>query len=237
MLLKPSALMISLSCVFISISHAAPLDITQIKTISLTINGLDNINLSSDKQTISQQVIKNLTEQRFPLITTKASHVLNVSISAVEHASTPTGFSFSMGNSDPRAGDFQKADVYSVQCQLTDNNNSQHYSELSNNFNANLIKANTLSDNISSVCYSVLDELHFLKAEQLDKPAIKSTWLPSVKIETVPAKTIVTPVNNTVDTIKQPPKKIVVEPEAETKQLIIHNQGTPLIFKMGHERN
>jgi hypothetical protein len=89
------------------------------------------------------------------------------------------------------------------------------------------VKLERLIDHISTVCFDLLDDLHFLAppsaatgAETLKMPA----WMPSVKVETVTV----------------PPPKVesthVVPVEEERKQLIIQNQGSPLILKLGHDR-
>lgn len=48
------------------------------------------------------------------------SHILEVSIGAIEQDDTPTGFSFALGNSDPRAEGYQKTTVIKIACTLCD---------------------------------------------------------------------------------------------------------------------
>jgi len=58
--------------------------------------------------------------------------------------------------------------------------------------------------------------------------SIKPIWMPQVKIETIPAPVpagkVKTAVHSEIDNTE------------ERKQIIIHNQGSPLILKFGHER-
>jgi hypothetical protein len=212
---------------------AEPLDKTAIKAIALKIDSqaLDNLGLSSSAQSLQEQVTKNLSAWRFPLVstaTTSTTHRLEVLIGTIENASTPVGFSFSAGNSDPRSLEFQKDDVLPVKCRLISQQHPTQQAELSMSFSASKpVKLEKLVDHISTVCFDLLDDLHFLApttsstgAETINTPA----WMPSVKVETV--------------TVPQPKVESthVVPVEEERKQLIIQNQGSPLILKMGHDR-
>jgi hypothetical protein len=75
---------------------------------------------------IGEKVSANLTEWEFPVQATGPySHQLKARLGLISRQKTPVGFSFSSGNSDPRAGDFQKADVLPVTCTLSDAEQSQ----------------------------------------------------------------------------------------------------------------
>jgi hypothetical protein len=234
--LKNYSLIVWLLWAFSTIAMADSLDKTAIKSIALKIapQTLNDLGLdSSEVKTLQERVTKNLSEWRFPLVLTateSATHNLEVVISKIENSNTPVGFSFSSGNSDPRSLGFQKADVLPVQCRLLSKQHPEQTAELSMSFDEKnkTVKLERLIDHISTVCFDLLDDLHFLApppstatgAETLKMPA----WMPSVKVETV--------------TVPQPKVESthVVPVEEERKQLIIQNQGSPLILKMGHDR-
>lgn len=236
--LKNYSLIVWLLWAFSTIAGANSLDKTAIKSIALKIDSPALIDLglgSSEVKTLQERVTKNLSEWRFPLVLSGAdntTHNLEVVIGKIENSSTPVGFSFSSGNSDPRAQGFQKADVLPVQCRLVSKQHPEQTAELSMSFDEKnkTVKLEHMIDHISTVCFDLLDDLHFLAppstatgAETLKMPA----WMPSVKVETV---TVPLPKVETTD------EKEVPMPVEERKQLIIQNQGSPLILKMGHDR-
>jgi hypothetical protein len=233
--LKNYSLIVWLLWAFSTMAGADSLDKTAIKSISLKIDSqaLNDLGLGSlEVKTLQERVTQNLSEWRFPLLLTateSATHKLEVVIGKIENSSTPVGFSFSSGNSDPRSLGFQKADVLPIQCRLLSKQHPEQTAELSMSFDEKnkTVKLERLIDHISTVCFDLLDDLHFLAppstatgAETLKLPA----WMPSVKVETV--------------TVPQPKVESthVVPVEEERKQLIIQNQGSPLILKMGHDR-
>ncbi len=224
--LKNSLLIVLLST-FSTVVVAEPLDKTAIKAITLKIDAqsLDDLGVSAPP--LQEQVTKNLNEWRFPMVTgtAAATHNLEVNIGKIENSSTPVGFSFSSGNSDPRSLAFQKDDVLPVTCRLISQQHPAQYAELSMSFSASKpVNSAKLVDHISTVCFDLLDDLHFL-APETSKIIKTPAWMPSVKIETVTEPQ--PKVNTTEETIV---------PTEERKQLIIQNQGSPLILKMGHDR-
>ena len=65
-----------------------------------------------DGRALSQRVSDNLAQWHFPMRTSgNASHQLSATLGTVQTDTTPVGFSFSSGDSDPRGGGFQKAQV------------------------------------------------------------------------------------------------------------------------------
>lgn len=232
--LKKYSLIVWLLCAFSTVVMAEPFDKSQIKSILLKIDtqSLDDLGLSSSTQTLHEQVAKNLSDWRFPLTltltstaTAKTTHTLEVVIGKIENSETPVGFSFSSGNSDPRSLDFQKANVLPIKCRLVSQQHPTQQTELAMTFSeAKPVKMDKLIDHISTVCFDMLDDLHFLPPEK-SKTIATPAWMPTVKVETI---------------VEPQPKKDgnenVVEPEEERKQLIIQNQGSPVILKMGHDR-
>lgn len=260
---------------------AEPLDKPAIKAIDLQLNQQPLIKLGlSDTKALRTAVIANLSQWRFPLQTGNGqtyTHTLTVEIGDSKYDQTPVGFSFTSGNSDPRAPGFQKAYVTPIQCRLEANANPKQSEQLAMTFSAPPASISsqklqeTLADNISSVCFDLLDSLKFLPpatAAQAAATATQPTWMPSVQIETVPIPplqpkaeslptaplpiaapaTIAPPVPATTLPMATAPKAMAsptpaaalpapaVEPEETRKQVIIHNQGTPVIIKFGYDR-
>ncbi|MDD5277072.1 MAG: hypothetical protein PHR16_13440 [Methylovulum sp.] len=234
-------------------SMAQPLDSQAIKAIDLKITPQPLAHLGfSNAKDFHEAVIGNLSQWRFPLHAENGqtyTHTMTVDIGEIKNAETPVGFSFSSGNSDPRALGFQKANVIPIQCRLNANSNPAQQAGLTMTFSAPATPVNThklqdtLVENISTVCFDLLDSLKFLPPSVAANPndpgqpaeAIrKPTWMPSVQIETVPVPQQKPTLDSGSDAIT--PAKPIVVPDEERKQIIIHNQGSPLILKFGHER-
>jgi hypothetical protein len=199
--------------------------------------------ISNDPQAvlmgINQEVIKNLADWEYPVGPQKGmpySHMLTATVGEVQRGNTPTGFSFSAGNPDPRALDYQKLDILPISCTLTTIANPEQISELSMGFTANaknrsaLDKAK-LADHISTVCFNVLLEVKW----PLTKSVMKTTktqanWIPEVQIETKE-----TPLATEKNAEKAIPNGNPVASDPR-KEVIIHNQGSPVILNFGHQR-
>jgi hypothetical protein len=174
------------------------------------------------------------------------SHTLKASLHPIKHQSTPIGFSFSSGNSDPRAQDFQKSDVLTIECGLSDNRNPDNAASRSMEFGANSLKGwidkknrqqigKTLVEQISTACYDLLEDLE-LDESSTDaggSSGKRPGWIPQIRVEIqneepAPAE------NHASKTAPKPTKS--VQHEEPKKKMIIHNQGSPVILKLGHER-
>jgi len=190
-----------------------------------------------DAAPIAERVRANLTEWEFPLAAKGPySHRLQAKLSKVSHRETPVGFSFSSGNSDPRATDFQKADVLPISCTLRDAGNQAVLLERESTFSAHALDKDVLParivdklvDQIGTACLDVLEHAPLPKqAGRLKTELFKPKWMPDVRVE-------VREVSGAVDAngVAQP-AAVGDEPK---KEIIIHNQGTPVIFQFGHER-
>ncbi len=195
---------------------------------------LGTIKQASLKSTLHQQdgvtrITSNLADWGYPIGDINNlvfSHSLTAEIGLIEHSNTPTGLSFSSGNSDPRAIDFQKANVLPISCELRSIAQPEQTTFLTMDFSAgSSISDDKLIDHISTVCFNLLSELNWPdKAKNQPSSSIKPGWIPEVRIETVttPAQAGKTDSSN--------------KASEERKQIIIHNQGSPVIFSFGHER-
>jgi hypothetical protein len=162
----------------------------------------------SDKpsaKAMTEQIKQNLADWNYPFLPSSAgasrssTHKLVAVIGAPEHSSTPTGFSFSMGNSDPRALDFQKADVVPINCKLSAISHPEQSAELNMGFaDSAITRANpdekALIDHVSTVCFNLLRELNWPIAKTADKPEAKAnSWIPEIRIETQEANSTDSP--------------------------------------------
>jgi hypothetical protein len=178
---------------------------------------------------LATRVSKNLLDWGYPMGiqgNQAFSHVLTAEAGAIEHSETPIGFSFSSGNSDPRAIDFQKTDVIPISCELTSIAQPEQTVYLHMDFAAGRpLGADKLADHIGTVCFNLLNELDWPAKPTAPSSSIAPRWIPEVRIETVTAPEKATA-----------PGKTITSDSEDRKQIIIHNEGSPLILKFGHER-
>lgn len=243
------------ACSSSQVKSSLPLDLNNTGTIEITVK-TDNPNLQADA--IKQQACKNLADWAYPIapeFTLPVSHIMTVLIGTPEHSGTPTGFSFSMGNSDPRALDFQKADVLPISCRLSAVNQPERNAELNMGFNDSATIGNNpnlkeLADHVSTVCFNLLKEVNWpVKKHENSVKSGGNSWMPEIRIEqekpTAPSKTQ-QPSDAPAEprTVSAPKTESGQESTPATKEItkegrkvyIIHNQGNPIIFKFGHER-
>lgn len=194
---------------------------------------------------ISKKVTSNLSEWGYQFIghgTSDYTHDLSIHIGSIRRGATPVGFSFSSGNPDPRALEFQKATILPLTCSLMPKGQSLQRADLVMEVMAEEYKGSNivsvseqqmisrLTDDISTTCFNLLDSLN-IKTLQNESSSgakiIRPTWVPKIRIE----------IENIAET-DSPNKKLnnkKISPEPR-KRIIIHNQGTPVIFKFGPDR-
>ncbi|MCX7087025.1 MAG: hypothetical protein NTV00_03110 [Methylococcales bacterium] len=184
---------------------------------------------------VVQHVNENLTESGYPVgakVGQMISHTLIVRVGSIVHSSTPAGFSFAIGNADPRALDFQKTDVLPVNCTLTAITHPEQVRDLDMNFTASAtdrkaLAKDKLTDHISTVCFNLLRDVKWPQAKLTTAVSkTHSSWIPEVQIETKE-----TPIVTEKTAAESSP--VASEPR---KEMIIHNQGSPMILHFGHER-
>ncbi len=196
------------------------------------------------EQAIASQIAGNLAEWGYKIYSKNSddySHRVTIEIGSIKHDSTPAGFSFSSGNSNPRSPNFQKADVLPMRCLLTPKDEPDKNAELSilvdtSDYLRHADKANQqqklvklLVNDLSTACFNLLDNLRVKTAlaEKQTKPG-KPSWIPAIRVEVTNDNE-----SSTIDTVDDMAQKSKKEPK---KRIIIYNQGTPVIFKFGPER-
>jgi hypothetical protein len=167
----------------------------------------DNLD-EAQTSAMAGRISKNLRSWGYPVEPdldgsdgTGATHEMEARVGRIENKSTPTGFSFSIGNSDPRALDFQKADVLPVTCTLKSTARSSETVSLFMDFvadekirNPSRIKSDpalleTYENHIGTVCFNLLDKLKVPRKKAASSTST-STWMPEIRIEVTekPAK-------------------------------------------------
>ncbi|MDD5462044.1 MAG: hypothetical protein PHG00_10515 [Methylococcales bacterium] len=221
----------------------APFDTASIKRIEFKIGKMNPSLLSStmSQHEIVTRVSENLADWGYSIGSKDNeafSHTLIAEVGPVEISETPPGFSFSVGNSDPRAIDFQKADVLPISCELSSIAHPEQTTylhmdfaigNLFDNLAVHSISADKLADHISTVCFNLLNELDWpAKSQNQLASSLKPSWIPEVRIETVTSP-------HEAGKAAVPGKTVTGNNEGR-KQIVIQNQGSPVIFSFGHER-
>jgi len=186
-------------------------------------------------------------EQQKPEI--EPTHVLSASLGQIEYASTPIGFSFQRGNPDPRGLDFQKAYIVPVTCTLRSLAHPQETATLTLRFTANPDRPDdrdTRIDHISTACYNLLSDLRIPHRGDGNNTTVTGktpAWMPEVQIEIKqkPIPLPLTPASPAASPAKAdtPPASVQTQPQTREgrKQIIIHNQGAPVILEFGYDRH
>lgn len=194
------------------------------------------------------------------------THKLTAMVGKIKLGPTPVGFSFTVGNSDPRALDYQKEEIFPITCYLSSKDDADKITaELTMDFagqkflkyrdsephHAELIAQ--LIDDISTVCYNLLSGLN-VPTYTVELPTDPTThvpaWAPAISIETIPADSPTPLKTKPAQAFDAPsgPEQSSQSPDntPETnrqrikkdprKHIIIRNQGSDVIFTFGHER-
>lgn len=242
---------LTISCTGFSSSKPVTVDAASVKGMVFTLqrNSVTEDISQSDNQAIAAQVSANLSSWGYQVTEISGSqttHRLEGSVGEIKKSSTPTGFSFSSGNSDPRALDFQKAKIVPVSCSLIAIGNGEVLDTYTMEFSAASgwsgtelsMTSDKLIDWVSTTCLNQLKELNINEInvttpDEQSKQTIKPGWAPDVLIEVETAEEVV---EEPLPKTAEPVKSIRVEKESR-KQMTIHNQGTPLILKFGRDRH
>ncbi len=206
---------------------------------SLVDGNLDQFGFGFSTKLITERVSKNLTEWQYPvkLNETRYSHTLEAILGKIVNEETPTGFSYSTGNSDPRSPQFQKANVLPISCRLkktgskdtnTDHKMTFSAYQLSGGFSQTKV-VDKLVDQISTACLGLLEELKLPTAgNTTDSTTFKPTWMPEFRVE---VKQVTEPADP-----KNTKPSVTESNDNGRKQIIIYNQGSPLTIDFGHVR-
>lgn len=233
-----------------------------VKGLDLTVVAPDLA--ESAQAEVAERIAKNLSTWGYPVSAgvedARATHTLEGRVGAITHKSTPPGLSFSFGNADPRSLEFQKADVVPITCAMASRSKPKDVVTLTGDFAVDPGFASLLGrkpapasmdyyvDRIGTVCLNLLLELK-VETEKSKTATGEPSWIPQVRIE-VRDKPDAAPHPSAVPAVAAPKaaeaekgapaSTIRTETTAKEtdsrKQLIIHNQGVPVILEFGYER-
>lgn len=208
--------------------------------VDVADQNLEQFGFKLSASEIAERVSKNLAEWHYPIKSSSAgsSHNLLIQLGVASKGDTPVGFSFTSGDSDPRGLGFQKARVLPISCHLKKIGGAEASIENKATVSAHQLVDETnqakvtekVVDHVSTVCFDLLNELKLPAAgNQLDTHTFKPGWMPDVQVEVKQVPALGNPEN--------PSSTRVEEVGGETKkQIIIHNQGSPVILEFGYER-
>jgi hypothetical protein len=182
-------------------------DPASVRKIGVVVNA-ENLGVSADAKVLGEmagRIAANLGTWGYPTTaktgTQNYTHIMEAKVGTVGLGSTPAGFSMKMGDSDPRALNFQKADVVPVDCLLYPPGRPRDRASLFMDFMASgplktppVSVAHTetrdlLIEHIATVCFNLLDDL---KAPRTPPAATAGAagaavatpaWMPEVRIE------------------------------------------------------
>ena len=264
------SLIILAACAIDSKPRANLTNLGRVTGMELVIlpNHFANTDIADQRIKMAEEISRHLISWGYPVKVGKVpdeafTHALEGEIGKLERTTTPPGLTLDFGNSDPRALDFQKADVVTVACVLRSKNKIEEPVKLSGQFSLPVglddltdgvrkpIPPSFFADSIATVCLNLLAELKVPKTI----PAGSNTpWRPALDIEirdkpkvSEPSPTSAKP--NALDGTTMPAKQsastsgntpATSEPannqDDQRKQLIIRNLGTPVILEFGYER-
>jgi hypothetical protein len=192
--------------------HVDPaFDTTQVSKIGLDVamESLDSQPLISkiSSERIAQGISERFLNAGYPVYPLTASpgdarsrafsHVLKVRAEGLQTKSTPPGFTLSMGDSDPRSQDFQRAKVIPITCSLQTSGRGEVASRTEDYAaHQGWLQASSLEDpgseqrrvaffidNMGATCHELLTALKILPV-QARSPESQTSEKPAVRIET-----------------------------------------------------
>lgn len=228
-----------------------------VKALEFTLDptSIDQAFDKAERQQLAGRIARNLRSWGYPITaaseTTDASftHSLQARIGQIIHKNTPPGMSFTLGNSDPRALEFQKADVVPITCALASLGHPGDMVTLTGDFAVeigldDLVGAKSARtpmdyyvDRIGTVCLNLLLELKVDRSRQQAATAGEPTWIPEVRIEVRDKPDAALTTKVTEPSADNGVHTETTRKESDSrKQVIIHNRGVPVILEFGHER-
>lgn len=228
-----------------------------VKGILLRLPSPDGENQKPDE--LTRAVSQNLSAWGYAIagragdLAMTPTHIMTVSVGRMEQHSTPMGFSFAIGNSDPRARNFQQADTVPVTCTLTSVESAKESASLTLRFgseaaSSDLRNSKIWIDHIGTACYNLLTDLKIPRQTKAGTSETRSpAWMPEVRIEVkpkpnpsaVPAQTAQPSVplgSDSAPTSETSGIQTETQGNEGRRQVIIHNQGSPVILEFGYDR-
>ncbi|MGH6820955.1 MAG: hypothetical protein ACREDU_08870, partial [Methylocella sp.] len=148
---------------------------------------------------LSEQEIRELIEEKDNSVVSAYGHLLTATVHPVRMGSTPAGFSISFGDPDPRARNFQRAELIPISCALLNTESAREEASLREDKPAKGVEP--LAGNIRAVCDKLLAELSVVRKVAKSKASGPIEPAPAVRFEIAPAEeeTVATPVPDTAE--------------------------------------
>ena len=152
---------------------------------------------------LSEREIRELIEEKNTSVVSAYGHLLAATVYPLRTGSTPAGFSMSFGDSDPRAQNFQRAELIPISCALVNTQSAREEASLREDKpapgrddrwipqEAGAAKGvEALAGDIRAVCDKLLAEIgvarKVAKSEPIDPaPAVRVELAPAEETETV----------------------------------------------------
>ena len=160
---------------------------------------------------LSEREIRELIEEKNTSAVSAYGHLLAATVHPVRTGSTPAGFSMSFGDSDPRAQNFQRAELIPISCALVNTRSAREEASLREDKpapgrderwvpqEAGAAKGvETLAEDIRAVCNKLLAELGVAGKVAKSEPSGPAELVPAVQFEIAPAE------ENTPETVASP---------------------------------
>jgi len=173
---------------------------------------------------LSAREIRELIEEKNTSVVSAYGHLLAATIYPLRTGSTPAGFSMSFGDSDPRAQDFQRAEIVPISCALVDTRSAREEASLREDKpapgrddrwvprEAGAAKGvEALAGDIRAVCNKLLAELGVArKVAKSERPG-PADPVPAVRVEITPAE------ENTPETVATPAPAPDIDQDTSSK--------------------
>ncbi|MGH8531435.1 MAG: hypothetical protein ACREV1_01600 [Gammaproteobacteria bacterium] len=155
---------------------------------------------------LSERQIRELIDEKNTSVVSAYGHLLAATVHPLRMGSTPAGFSMSFGDSDPRAQNFQRAELIPISCALVNTRSAREEASLREDKPApggdrgvpqeagSAKGVEPLAGNIGAVCDKLLAELGVVRKVAKSEPSSPADPVPTVRVEIVPAEgTVATP--------------------------------------------
>ncbi len=192
------SLLFGQGCSTLPESKSHSFDPRHVESMSFALENTSLLNRHLPTTEIHRQVTQNLGEWGY-VFAQDFTHVLNASIGKVERGDAPVGFSYAVGNSNPRSPNYQQLDVLPFYCTLTPKNHpsdkaaltlevmAEDYVKYSQSTDKNSLLSE-LTNDISTACFNLLSSLRVKTVQPLvdESGSVKRkthSWIPEIRIE------------------------------------------------------
>ncbi len=189
----------SLGCSTVPDSNPHTFDPRQVESLKFSLQNTTAVGVNLPVSEIDTQVIDNLNDWGYIFASPDRpyTHYLHAKIGRIKRGNAPVGFSYAIGNSNPRSPDFQTLDILPIGCSLAPKENptdqaaltlevmAEDYIDYSKDSDKSKLSSE-LTNDISTACFNLLSRLRVKTAELPADEAgssKRSSWIPEIRIE------------------------------------------------------